>query len=63
MEGQVREVRGEGKDGGGGDKQNKSPTTGMTNLAIFTVAPPAIIEVTINQQWWQPVEAREHGGQ
>jgi hypothetical protein len=32
MEGQAREVRGEGEDGGGGDKCDKSPTMVMTKL-------------------------------
>jgi hypothetical protein len=30
MEGQATEVRGEGKDGGGGDERNESPTSAMT---------------------------------
>jgi hypothetical protein len=33
MEGQAREVRGEGKDGGGGEERDESPTTGMTKLS------------------------------
>jgi hypothetical protein len=33
MEGQAREVRGEDKDGGGGDERNKSLALAMTKLS------------------------------
>ncbi len=56
MEGQGREeVKGVGKDGGGGSKRNKSPTTAMTK-SLPLLCPP--IEVTINGQWWQPDKAK-----
>ncbi len=43
MEGQATEVRGEGKNGGGGGESNES-----CNDKIIALAPPAIKEITIN---------------
>jgi hypothetical protein len=42
MEGQVREVRGEGEEGGRGDKRNKAhliDTTGWGNMAMSRQRP------------------------
>jgi hypothetical protein len=60
MEGQAREMRGESKDGGGGDKRNKKPNNGDDK--IVALALPVIIKVTINHRWWRPVGAVGWGG-
>ncbi len=61
VEGQAREVRGEGKDGEGGDKHEENTNNG--NDKIIALTPPAIQEITINRQWWQPVGGGGRSGQ
>jgi hypothetical protein len=51
IEGCAREVRGEG--GAAGDECVAKPDD--DDDKIVALAPPAIKEITINQQWWQPV--------
>jgi hypothetical protein len=46
MEGQAREVKGEGEDGRGGTRATKSNNN---NDKIIALAPPAIKEIRINQ--------------
>jgi hypothetical protein len=46
MEGQAREVKGEGEDGGKGTRATKPNNN---DDKIIALAPPAIKEITINQ--------------
>ncbi len=47
MEGQAREVKGEGEDDGGGGTRATKPNN--DDNKIIALAPPAIKEIAINQ--------------
>jgi hypothetical protein len=64
MEGQAREVKGEGEDDGGGGTRATKPNN--DDNKIIALAPPAIKEIAINQdggRLWSREEATGNGEQ